>query len=68
MLPSNPLDSGQSSPVPCNQFGSSTSNAQATVESIPSYAKLEAIVPSTYAQLNQTDAERLTLGSSLNAN
>ena len=58
----------QSYSVSCNQIGSRTSNAPATLKCIAPYAKLEVAVPSIYAQLNQTDTERLTLRSSLNAN
>lgn len=64
----NNLDSGESHPNSCNQFGSSTSKAQATINFIPPYSKLEAIVPSIYAPLNQADAEVLTLKNSLNTN
>lgn len=64
----NDLDSGQNYPDSCNQFGSSTSKAQATVKFIPLYSKLEAIVPRIYAPLKQADAEVLTLTSSLNTN
>lgn len=64
----NNLDSEQKYPDSCNQFGSSTSRAQATVKFIPLYSKLEAIVPSIYAPLNQADAEVFTLTNSLNTN
>ena len=64
----NNFDLGQSYPDSFNQFGSRTSKAQATAKFIPPYSKLETIVPSIYASLNQADAEVLTLGSSLNTN
>ena len=64
----NGLDSRKKSSISCNQFESSTPKEQPTLDSCPSYAKLDAIIPSTYAPLNLTDANFHSPRSNVNTN
>lgn len=64
----NDLHLRKKSSISCKQLGSSTSTEQPAVASCPSYAKLDAIFTSTYASLNQTDANLHSPRSNMNTN
>ena len=60
--------SRKKSSVSCKQLGSTTPKEQSTVDSCPSYARLDTIFPSTYASLNETDADLHSPTANVNTN